>query len=93
MRDAIVRVARAMNGRGLNQGTSGNVSGRSDPGMLITPSGVPYDRLEPGRLVARSRTPRSCRDREMAAVLDRFQDYRRGRRAGPAASDGSAGSS
>jgi L-fuculose-phosphate aldolase len=54
MHDAIIRTARAMNDRGLNQGTSGNVSGRLDGGMLITPSAVPYDRLDPEMLVAMS---------------------------------------
>ena len=52
MRDAIIRVARAMNERGLTQGTSGNVSGRIEGGMLITPSAVPYDRLDPEMLVS-----------------------------------------
>ncbi|MEM8822733.1 MAG: class II aldolase/adducin family protein [Pseudomonadota bacterium] len=43
MRQAIIDVCRAMNASGLNQGTSGNVSVRDGEGMLITPSGVPYD--------------------------------------------------
>lgn len=30
---------------GLNQGTAGNVSTRFDNGMLITPSGIPYEKL------------------------------------------------
>lgn len=30
---------------GLNQGTAGNVSTRFENGMLITPSGVPYEKL------------------------------------------------
>ena len=54
MHDAVIRAARAMSDRGLTQGTSGNVSGRIEGGMLITPSAVPYDRLEPGALVAMS---------------------------------------
>ncbi len=28
---------------GLNQGTAGNVSVRYDEGMLITPTGIPYE--------------------------------------------------
>lgn len=36
---------------GLSHGTSGNVSARTADGMLITPSGVPYDELSPGMLV------------------------------------------
>jgi L-fuculose-phosphate aldolase len=34
-----------MNELGINQGTSGNVSCRWKNGMLITPSGIPYDHL------------------------------------------------
>lgn len=51
LREELVRTARAMNERGLNQGTSGNLSARVPEGMLITPSAVPYDTLEPGGLV------------------------------------------
>jgi len=34
-----------MNDSGLNRGTSGNLSVRSGDGMLITPSGIPYEEL------------------------------------------------
>lgn len=48
----LISQARRMNEVGLNQGTSGNLSVRlNDERFLITPSGVPYDRLEPGDLV------------------------------------------
>lgn len=51
-REEIVGVARASVERGLNRGTSGNVSARlPSGGMLITPSGVPYGRLAPDDLV------------------------------------------
>jgi L-fuculose-phosphate aldolase len=40
-----------MNASGLNQGTSGNVSVRDGQGMLITPSGVPYDAATPEMMV------------------------------------------
>ena len=30
---------------GLNQGTAGNVSVRYQDGMLITPTGIPYEKL------------------------------------------------
>ncbi len=46
-RNAILSTCRAMNASGLNQGTSGNVSVRDGDGMLITPSGVPYDDTTP----------------------------------------------
>ncbi|PSV44871.1 L-fuculose-phosphate aldolase [Photobacterium indicum] len=36
---------------GLNQGTAGNVSVRFDGGMLITPSGIPYEKLTPDHIV------------------------------------------
>lgn len=49
----LVTHARRMNEVGLNQGTSGNLSVRIDQRrFLLTPSGVPYDRLEPDDLVA-----------------------------------------
>lgn len=51
LRQAIIDTALETNRRGLNQGTSGNVSARLGDGMLITPSGVPYDALRPEDLV------------------------------------------
>ncbi len=36
---------------GLNQGTAGNVSARFDNGMLITPTGIPYEDLTPEQIV------------------------------------------
>lgn len=44
-RQAVIDTAREMNRLGLNQGTSGNVSCRTPGGLLITPSGRPYDSL------------------------------------------------
>lgn len=44
-REQLVETAREMNRCGLNQGTSGNLSLRTDSGMLITPSGVPYEHM------------------------------------------------
>ncbi|WP_018861379.1 MULTISPECIES: L-fuculose-phosphate aldolase [unclassified Thioalkalivibrio] len=52
LRQAIVDTALETNRRGLNQGTSGNVSARLGDGMLITPSGMPYESLGPEDLVA-----------------------------------------
>jgi len=34
-----------MNDSGLNQGTSGNISERQELLMMITPGGIPYDRM------------------------------------------------
>lgn len=50
-RQQLVDTARAMNASGLNRGTSGNLSLRDGDGMLVTPSGVPYDDLGPGDIV------------------------------------------
>jgi L-fuculose-phosphate aldolase len=47
LRQAIIDTCRAMNASGINQGTSGNVSARVEGGLLITPTGVPYDVLTP----------------------------------------------
>ncbi|ADC71733.1 class II aldolase/adducin family protein [Thioalkalivibrio sp. K90mix] len=52
LRQGIIDTALETNRRGLNQGTSGNVSARLGDGMLITPSGVPYEALRPEDLVA-----------------------------------------
>ncbi len=46
-RRQIIDACLEMNAKGINQGTSGNVSGRVEGGMLITPSSVPYEELTP----------------------------------------------
>ncbi|MBB6254924.1 class II aldolase/adducin family protein [Nitrospirillum iridis] len=51
LRQAVIDAAQAMNGLGINQGKSGNVSARCDGGFLITPSGVPYEDLTPDAIV------------------------------------------
>lgn len=48
LRRAIVETCRQMNALGINQGTSGNVSARCGDVMLISPSALPYDRMQPG---------------------------------------------
>jgi L-fuculose-phosphate aldolase len=45
LRGQIVATMRAMDQRGLNRGTSGNVSARFGDGLLVTPSGVVPDEL------------------------------------------------
>ena len=52
LRHQLVTVARRMNGTGLNQGTSGNLSVRIEEGILVTPSSLPYEQMEVGDLVA-----------------------------------------
>ena len=51
LRERIVGVMQAMDARGLNRGTSGNVSARLGTAMLVTPSGVPPERLTPDSIV------------------------------------------
>jgi L-fuculose-phosphate aldolase len=51
LRREIIETCLAMNRLGINQGTSGNVSARYKDVALITPSGVPYDRLDPADIV------------------------------------------
>jgi L-fuculose-phosphate aldolase len=51
LRGQLVEVMQAMDARGLNRGTSGNVSARFGDGMLVTPSGVPPERLTPEAMV------------------------------------------
>ncbi len=47
VRQAIIDACLHLNARGINQGTSGNVSVRAGDAMLITPSGVPYEDMTP----------------------------------------------
>jgi L-fuculose-phosphate aldolase len=55
LRAQLVRQARRLQPLGLATGTSGNLSVRAEvdgqPGMLITPSGIAYDALQPEDIV------------------------------------------
>lgn len=51
LRARMVEVMQAMDARGLNRGTSGNVSVRCGEDMLVTPSGVPAARLAAEHMV------------------------------------------
>lgn len=51
LRAQIVEVMAAMDARGLNRGTSGNVSARLGEGILVTPTGVPPSMLQPEHIV------------------------------------------
>jgi len=75
---AVVAAARAISYRGLAPGTSGNVSVRSDSGILITPTRVRLDAISEsdlaevgfdGRVTARGRQP----SREVALHLAVYQ--------------------
>ncbi|MCS6899688.1 MAG: class II aldolase/adducin family protein [Myxococcales bacterium] len=51
LRHKLITTARTMNACGLNRGTSGNLSVRLREGFLVTPTGMPYETLEPEDLV------------------------------------------
>ena len=46
LRQQLIATAQAMQPAGLNRGTAGNVSVRDSDGFLITPTGMPYAKLE-----------------------------------------------
>lgn len=50
-RQSIISYCLLMNELGINQGMSGNISLRHGDGLLITPTSIPYDRLEPEDIV------------------------------------------
>lgn len=54
LRRSIIDHCRQMNASGLNQGTSGNISLRHGARMLITPSAIPYDEMEPEMIASLS---------------------------------------
>jgi L-fuculose-phosphate aldolase len=47
----IVKACQDMNRRGINQGTSGNISVRVKEGFLLTPSGIAYDEMKAADIV------------------------------------------
>lgn len=52
LRAQIIDACRRMEASGLNRGTSGNVSCRDGDHFLVTPSGVPVDKMTPAGIVA-----------------------------------------
>ena len=50
-REALLNSAQTLQTRGLNQGTSGNLSVRQGDGFLITPSGMPIDEMNTNSMV------------------------------------------
>src|ERR1700722_3900840 len=48
---SIIDACLRMNQLGINQGTSGNISLRHEAGMLITPTSVPYEAMQPEQIV------------------------------------------
>ena len=51
LRQEIITSCLRMGELGINQGTSGNISARWKKGFFITPSGTPYEQLEPEDIV------------------------------------------
>ena len=51
LRREIVERCRELNDRGINQGTSGNISARCGEGFLISPSSFPYEMMQPENIV------------------------------------------
>ena len=51
LRRELIDTCLAMNRLGINQGKAGNVSVRVPGGLLITPSGLTYERTKPGDIV------------------------------------------
>ena len=51
LRKQIIESVRSFSANGLGVGTSGNLSARVKDGFIITPTGVPYEELEPDSLV------------------------------------------
>jgi L-fuculose-phosphate aldolase len=55
-RREIIAACLWINSSGMNPGTAGNVSVRHGEAMLISPSGVPYEQLEPDDIIAMTLT-------------------------------------
>lgn len=52
IRQEIIAHCLKMNGNGLNQGVSGNISVRFGERMLITPTSVPYEGMQPDEIAS-----------------------------------------
>jgi L-fuculose-phosphate aldolase len=79
-RRSVIDTALDMSRRRLSPGRSGNVSSRWKDGMLITPSGIPYDEIMPadivfvdgaGKVPAKARKPSSEWQFHLAAYVAR----------------------
>jgi L-fuculose-phosphate aldolase len=51
LKQDVIAACLQMNDSGLNQGTSGNISVRTETGFVITASGIPYDRMQEHHIV------------------------------------------
>jgi L-fuculose-phosphate aldolase len=52
LRTELIEACRSMNRLGINKGTSGNISVRYGDGFLISPTGIPYEKLTPEHVVS-----------------------------------------
>jgi L-fuculose-phosphate aldolase len=52
LRTELIEACRSMNRLGINRGTAGNISARYGDGFLISPTGIPYEKLAPEHVVA-----------------------------------------
>lgn len=52
LRTDLIEACRSMNSLGINKGTSGNISVRYGDGFMISPTGIPYDKMTPEHVVA-----------------------------------------
>lgn len=51
LREQVCRLAKSLFDRGLTHGSTGNISARTeDGGLLVSPTGTSFGRLDPGRL-------------------------------------------
>ena len=75
LRAALIAVARRMNAVGINVNKAGNVSVRcmrgAREGLLVTPTGLPYDALEPADLVFVPLTAARTNDAAPAGAVGR----------------------
>ncbi len=51
IRQGIIDACIEMTAKGINQGTSGNASHRIEGGLLITPSALPYETMQPEDII------------------------------------------
>ncbi len=52
LREAVCETARQLAAAGLNRGSAGNIGARIEAGLLVTPTGLPANKLAPQDIVA-----------------------------------------
>ncbi len=79
LRQDLLDTALQMNAVGINQGSAGNVSVRSEDGYLITPSGMPYDECLPEDMVQMTLEGEASGSRKPSSEWRFHQDLYRAR--------------